>query len=130
MDFADAPEHAAFRAELRAWLEANLSDDLKVEDAQDQRISPDREILQNGISWQKEYGGRGASFMQQVIFDEEYFRARAPILPCASGLGLLGPTLIHWGTEEQKKRHLPKILSADEIWCQGYSEPGAGSDLA
>src|SRR5258708_16847887 len=83
-----------------------------------------------GRSWSKEYGGRGASFMQQVIYDEEYFRARAPILPCASGLGLLGPTLIHWGTEEQKKRHLPRILSADEIWCQGYSEPGAGSDLA
>jgi alkylation response protein AidB-like acyl-CoA dehydrogenase len=144
MDFADAPEHAAFRAEFRAWLEANLTDDLKVEDAQDQRISPDRDILEKriawqkrmhaagwvGISWPKEYGGRGASFMQQVIFDEEYFRARAPILPCASGLGLLGPTLIHWGTEEQKKRHLPRILSADEIWCQGYSEPGAGSDLA
>jgi alkylation response protein AidB-like acyl-CoA dehydrogenase len=144
MDFADAPEHATFRAELRAWLEANLTDDLKVEDAQDQRISPDRDILEKriawqkkmheagwvGISWPKEYGGRGASFMQQVIFDEEYFRARAPILPCASGLGLLGPTLIHWGTEEQKKRHLPRILSADEIWCQGYSEPGAGSDLA
>jgi alkylation response protein AidB-like acyl-CoA dehydrogenase len=83
-----------------------------------------------GLSWPKEYGGRGASFMQQVIYDEEYFRARAPILPCASGLGLLGPTLIHWGTEEQKRRHLPRILSADEIWCQGYSEPGAGSDLA
>jgi len=144
MDFADSPEHAEFRREFRAWLDANLPDDLKVEDAQDQRISPDRDILQKriawqkrmhaagwvGLSWPKEYGGRGASFMQQVIYDEEYFRARAPILPCASGLGLLGPTLIHWGTEEQKKRHLPRILSADEIWCQGYSEPGAGSDLA
>jgi alkylation response protein AidB-like acyl-CoA dehydrogenase len=144
MDFADSPEHAAFRAALRAWLDANLTDDLKVEDAQDQRIAPDRPTFEKriawqkkmhaagwvGISWPKEYGGRGAGFMQQVIFDEEYFRARAPILPCASGLGLLGPTLIHWGTEEQKTRHLPKILSADEIWCQGYSEPGAGSDLA
>jgi alkylation response protein AidB-like acyl-CoA dehydrogenase len=144
MDFADAPEHAGFRAELRAWLEANLSEDLQVEDAQDQRVSPDRATLEKrivwqkkmyaagwvGISWPKEYGGRGANFMQQVIFDEEYFRARAPILPCMVGLNLLGPTLIHWGTEEQKKRYLPKILSADEIWCQGYSEPGAGSDLA
>jgi alkylation response protein AidB-like acyl-CoA dehydrogenase len=144
MDFADSPEHAEFRAEFRAWLDANLPDDLKVEDAQDQRISSDRDILVKriawqkkmhaagwvGISWPKEYGGRGANFMQQVIWDEEYFRARAPILPCASGIGLLGPTLIHWGTEEQKTRHLPKILSADEIWCQGYSEPGAGSDLA
>ena len=126
MDFADTPEHAAFRREFRAWLEANLTDDLKVEDAQDQRVSPDRETLEKriawqkkmhaagwvGISWPKEYGGRGASFMQQVIFDEEYFRARAPILPGTVGMSLLGPTLIHWGTEEQKKRYLPKILSA------------------
>ena len=83
-----------------------------------------------GMSWPKEYGGRGAGFMQQVIFDEEYFRARAPVLPSASGLNLLGPTLIHWGTEEQKQRHLPRILNADELWCQGYSEPDAGGDLA
>jgi len=90
MDFADSPEHAEFRREFRAWLEANLPDDLKVEDAQDQRISPDREILEKriawqkkmnaagwvGLSWPKEYGGRGANFMQQVIYDEEYFRWR------------------------------------------------------
>ena len=144
MDFADVPEDAAFRREFRAWLDANLTDDLKVEDAQDQRVSPDRETLERrrawqkkmhaagwiGIAWPKDYGGRGAGFMQQVIFDEEYFRARAPILPGTVGMNLLGPTLIHWGTEEQKKRYLPKILSCDEIWCQGYSEPGAGSDLA
>src|SRR6185312_17292252 len=126
MDFADAPEHAEFRREFRAWLEANLTDDLKVEDASDSRVAPDRETLERrrawqkkmhaagwvGISWPKEYGGRGAGFMQQVIFDEEYFRARAPVLPTANALGLLGPTLIHWGTEEQKQRHLPLILSA------------------
>ena len=119
------PSTPQFRREFRAWLEANLSEDLKVEDAQDQRISPDREILEKriawqkkmhaagwvGISWPKEYGGRGANFMQQVIFDEEYFRAHAPILPCQSAINLLGPTLIHWGTEAQKTRHLPKILS-------------------
>jgi alkylation response protein AidB-like acyl-CoA dehydrogenase len=68
--------------------------------------------------------------MEQVIFDEEYFRARAPVLPTASALNLLGPTLIHWGMEDQKKQHLPRILSADELWCQGYSEPDAGGDLA
>src|SRR5205807_734549 len=144
MDFADSPDHAEFRREFRAWLDANLPDDLKVEDAQEQRVSPDRDTLEKrrawqkkmqaagwvGLSWPKEYGGRGASFMQQVIFDEEYFRARAPILPGTVGMSLLGPTLIHWGTEAQKKRYLPKILSCDEIWCQGYSEPGAGSDLA
>src|SRR5712692_8887603 len=144
MDLSDAPEHAACRRGFRELREVDLTEDLNVEDAQDQRISPDREILVKriawqkkmhaagwvGISWPKEYGGRGANFMQQVIWDEEYFRVRAPILPCQSGLNLLGPTLIHWGNEEQKTRHLPKILSADEIWCQGYSEPGAGSDLA
>ena len=144
MDFADAPEHAAFRREFRDWLEANLSDNLRVEDAQDQRIAPDRAILDQriawqkkmhaagwvGISWPKEYGGRGADFMQQVIFDEEYFRAHAPILPGHSAIGLLGPTLIQLGTEAQKKRHLPAILAGDERWCQGFSEPGAGGDLA
>ncbi|HML11483.1 MAG TPA: acyl-CoA dehydrogenase family protein [Stellaceae bacterium] len=113
MDFADAPEHAAFRREFRAWLGANLTDDLKVEDAQDSRVAPDRETLEKrvawqkkmyaagwvGISWPKEYGGRGASFIQQVIFDEEYFRAHAPILPGHSAINLLGPTLIQLGTE-------------------------------
>ncbi|HEX5321549.1 MAG TPA: acyl-CoA dehydrogenase family protein, partial [Stellaceae bacterium] len=144
MDFADAPEHAEFRREFRAWLEANLTDDLKVEDASDSRVAPDRETLEKriawqkkmhaagwvGISWPKEYGGRGASFIQQVIFDEEYFRAHAPILPGHSAIGLLGPTLIQLGTEAQKKRHLPAILAGDERWCQGFSEPGAGGDLA
>ena len=144
MDFADSSEHAAFRAEFRQWLEKNLPAEICIDDAADQRVAPDRATLEKriawqkkmhaagwvGISWPKEYGGRGASFMQQVIFDEEYFRARAPVLPAASALNLLGPTLIHWGTEEQKKRHLPRILSADELWCQGYSEPDAGGDLA
>jgi alkylation response protein AidB-like acyl-CoA dehydrogenase len=144
MDFADSPEHAAFRAEFRRWLEQNLRDDIKVDDAADQRVAPDRETLEKrvawqkrmhaagwvGISWPSDYGGRGASFMQQVIFDEEYFRARAPVLPGNVGLNLFGPTLIHWGSEEQKKRYLPRILAAEELWCQGYSEPGAGSDLA
>jgi alkylation response protein AidB-like acyl-CoA dehydrogenase len=144
MDFADAPDHAEFRREFRAWLEANLTDDLKVEDASDSRVAPDRETLERriawqkkmhaagwvGISWPKEYGGRGASFIQQVIFDEEYFRAHAPILPGHSALNLLGPTLIQLGTEAQKKRHLPAILAGDERWCQGFSEPGAGGDLA
>src|SRR2546421_11643743 len=125
MDFADSPEHAEFRRELRAWLAANLTDDLKVEDAQDQRIAPDREILQKriawqkkmhaagwvGLSWPKEYGGRGARFMQQVIYDEEYFRAPAPILPCASGLRPLGPPPVPRGNEEAKKRHLPGVPS-------------------
>ncbi|HEX3953988.1 MAG TPA: acyl-CoA dehydrogenase [Stellaceae bacterium] len=144
MDFADAPEHAAFRREFRDWLDANLTDDLKVEDASDSRVAPDLETLEKriawqkkmyaagwvGISWPKEYGGRGASFIQQVIFDEEYFRAHAPILPGHSALNLLGPTLIQLGTEAQKKKHLQRILAGEERWCQGFSEPGAGGDLA
>src|SRR5579875_819993 len=144
MDFADSPEQAAFRAEVRRWLAANLPPELCVDDAADQRVAPNRETLAQricwqktmhaagwvGISWPKEYGARGASLIEQVIFDEEYARARAPILPGASGLNLLGPTLIHWGTPAQKKRFLPPILAADELWCQGYSEPDAGADLA
>ena len=120
MDFADSPEHAAFRAEFRRWLEANLPPEICVDDAADQRVAADRETLEKriawqkrmhaagwvGISWPKEYGGRGASFMEQVIFDEEYFRARAPVLPKASALNLLGPTLIHWGTEEPARSPL------------------------
>jgi alkylation response protein AidB-like acyl-CoA dehydrogenase len=144
MDFADSPEHAAFRAEFRQWLERNLPPELCVDDAQDQRIAPDRATLEKrkawqkkmnaagwvGITWPKEYGGRGAGLMEQVIYNEEYAAARAPILPAQSGINLLGPTLIHWGTQEQKARHLPRILDADELWCQGFSEPGAGGDLA
>jgi alkylation response protein AidB-like acyl-CoA dehydrogenase len=144
MDFADSPEDAAFRAEFRRWLEHNLPPEICVDDAQDQRVAPDRETLQQriawqrrmnaagwvGIAWPKDYGGRGAGPMQQAIYNEEYARARAPILPAASGLNLLGPTLIHWGTDAQKAQHLPRILNADELWCQGFSEPGAGGDLA
>jgi alkylation response protein AidB-like acyl-CoA dehydrogenase len=144
MDFSDTPEQAAFRTEVRGWLAANLPDEIRVDDAADQRIAPDRAVLAKriawqkcmhaagwvGLSWPKEFGGRGASFIQQIIFDEEYTAARAPVLPAMSGLNLLGPTLIHWGSEAQKQRFLPPILSADELWCQGYSEPGAGADLA
>src|SRR5207244_11260420 len=122
MDFADSPEHAAFRSEFRHWLDANLPPEICVDDAADQRVAPDRETLEKriawqktmhaagwvGISWPKEYRGRGADFMQQGIFDEEYFRARAPILPTASAPHMLGPTLIHSGPEEQKSDTLPR----------------------
>ena len=83
-----------------------------------------------GISWPVEYGGRGAALMEQIIYDEECFRARAPVLPGNSGIGMIGPGLIERGSEAHKRRFVPRILSADDIWCQGFSEPGAGSDLA
>ncbi len=82
------------------------------------------------MGWPKKYGGQDADVMRQTIVNEEMVLARAPGLVGASGLGMLGPTLIQLGTEEQKRRYLPKILTAEEIWCQGYSEPGSGSDLA
>src|SRR5215475_5466897 len=83
-----------------------------------------------GIDWPKEYGGRGASILQTIVYHQELARARAPLPFIGSGLSLVGPTLMHWGTEDQKQRFNPKALTGEEIWCQGYSEPGAGSDLA
>ena len=144
MDFSLTPAEEAFRDELREWLAKHLTDDLKIDDPSDDRVASDRETFERrrrwqrkmaeagwvGISWPKDYGGRGASIMEQAIFEEEYYRARGPILPGYSGVMLCGPTIIHMGSEAQKKRFLPRILTADDIWCQGYSEPNAGSDLA
>jgi alkylation response protein AidB-like acyl-CoA dehydrogenase len=143
MDFEEAPEHQAFRREFRAWLAKHLPADLCLDDPADDRVAPDRETFERrrawqktmhaagwvGIAWPKEHGGSGASITERVIWDEEYSRARAPVLP-GMGLNLVGPTIIHWGTDEQKQRYLPRILAAEEIWAQGFSEPGAGSDLA
>ncbi len=144
MDFEYTPEQEAFRARVRTWLEQNLPPDLCIDDPMDERIAPNREVFEKrrawqhklaaagwvGLSWPKEYGGSEAHLIEQVIFDEEYFKARAPVLPGYSGVSLFGPTLMQWGTPEQKSKYLPRILPADDVWCQGYSEPGAGSDLA
>jgi alkylation response protein AidB-like acyl-CoA dehydrogenase len=143
MDFNFGPEDEAFRKEFRAWLEKNrperplsevdaLGDD-DDEDTWQRNLAWYRKLASGGwtgIDWPKEYGGRGASILQTIVYNQELARARAPLPYVGSGLGLIGPTLMHWGTEEQKRRYLPKILSGDEIWCQGYSEPNAGSDLA
>ncbi|MBO9520866.1 MAG: acyl-CoA dehydrogenase family protein [Nocardioidaceae bacterium] len=143
MDLTDTAEDKAFRAEVRAWLEDNLVGEFaalkglggpgKDLEAHDERLEWDRHLAQHGwtgIGWPTSYGGRGLSLMQQVIFHEEYARANAPSRVNHLGEELLGPTLIAFGTEEQKARFLPKILSVEELWCQGYSEPDAGSDLA
>jgi alkylation response protein AidB-like acyl-CoA dehydrogenase len=144
VDFEYTAEQQEFRQRVRAWLRDNLPDDLKIDDAMDERVAPNREVFERrrawqrrladagwvGLSWPREFGGSAAGLIEQVIFEEEYARARAPVLPGYSGVGLCGPTLMHWGSDAQKKRFLPRILNGDDIWCQGYSEPGAGSDLA
>jgi len=144
VDFEYTAEQQAFRKEFRGWLEAHLPPDLCLDDPADDRVAATRETLERrrawqktmhaagwvGITWPKEYGGRGAGLIERIIWDEECAAARAPVLPGSMWLNLVGPTLIHWGSDEQRSRHLPGILNADEIWCQGFSEPGAGSDLA
>lgn len=139
MDLNLTPDETRFRDELRAWLTANVPTDWdeKREETLEARFDYlkawQRKLYDGGwagISWPKEFGGRGASHMQQAIFYEEMARAGAPPMANVLGLGLVGPTLIAFGTQAQKKRYLSKILSAEEIWCQGFSEPNAGSDLA
>jgi alkylation response protein AidB-like acyl-CoA dehydrogenase len=139
VDLRDTPEEAAFRAELRAWLDANLPEDRRGSRGGAQRFGESfyrdwsRALYDAGyagLTWPKEYGGAGAPYSFQAIFLEESARAQAPSHVGVIGLGMAGPTIMAHGTEEQKQRHLSKILSAEEIWCQGFSEPGAGSDLA
>ncbi len=141
MDFKLSPEEEAFRDRLRRWLEVNAPGDwtklrtrLATREEQIAFLKGWQRRLYEagyvGLHWPKEYGGRGATIMEQAIFYEEMARARAPELPNVIGLDMAGPAIIHHGTEAQKKRYPPKILSAEEIWCQGFSEPNAGSDLA
>ena len=143
MDLTYSQEDEAFRAEVRSWLEEHLGGEFshlrgkggpgREHEAHDERIEWDRHLAKHGwtcIGWPEEYGGRGLPLFQQVIFHEEYARANAPARVNHLGEELLGPTLIAFGTDEQKQRFLPKIAAVEEFWCQGYSEPGAGSDLA
>lgn len=141
MDFDLAPQEEAFRQELRSWLATHPLEgyDPEVflhldEDARFAiQLAWQKQLYRAGwvgIHWPKAYGGRGATVMEQTIYLQEMVRARMPEVANMMGIRIAGPTLIHWGTEEQKQRYIPTILSGDEIWCQGYSEPGAGSDLA
>lgn len=135
MDLSYTPAEERFRAELRAWLAANppgeeperLDDWVAYGKAWQRRLY---EAGWCGVHWPKQYGGRGASVIEQIIFQEEMARARTPLLINLAGLTMGGPVLIAHGTDAQKRRHLQAILAADEIWCQGFSEPNAGSDLA
>jgi alkylation response protein AidB-like acyl-CoA dehydrogenase len=137
VDFELDQSEKAFRDEVRAWLKANAPKDDSSETSQGTLIANRRawqkklnEAGYVGITWPKEYGGRGAGFMEQLIFNDEMIVAQTPEPINVIGLGMGGPVVIAHGTEEQKKRYLPPLLSAEEIWCQGFSEPDAGSDLS
>jgi alkylation response protein AidB-like acyl-CoA dehydrogenase len=140
VDFNLSAAEVAFRDALRAWLERHCPRDWEKtrqalgREARAQALIDWQRRLHAagyvGLHWPVAYGGRGGSVMEQVIFYEEMARARAPELANAIGLDMAGPALMVHGTEEQKRLHLPRILSADHIFCQGFSEPGAGSDLA
>src|SRR5262245_61222411 len=143
MDFTLTPEQQSFRAEVRDWLETNLRGDWVARVRQGAEVPrPEAyELLRDwqrrmheagfvGLTWPKEYGGRGLTFMEEMILHEEMALHRAPGVLNILAIGMAGPTIIAYGNEEQKKRYLAKMLSCEEIWCQGYSEPNAGSDLA
>jgi alkylation response protein AidB-like acyl-CoA dehydrogenase len=143
MDFSDSPDEAAFRAEARGWLAANLPGSAERQ-AMGYGVADEAAALALAkvwqarkadagwacIHWPKEYGGRGASAIQRLIFEDEERRVGAPTGFFEIGLGMAGPTLRAYATDEQKARYLPKMLRGEEIWCQLFSEPAAGSDLA
>ncbi|HEX5614652.1 MAG TPA: acyl-CoA dehydrogenase family protein [Acidimicrobiia bacterium] len=143
MDLRFTPAQEAFRADARAWLESRLGGRFAVvrgrggpgdeHELFDERWAWEQELGRDGwigLSWPAAYGGREASLVEQVVFYEEYARAGGPGRVGIVGEGLLGPTLVHFGDDDQCRRFLPGILAGTEIWCQGYSEPDAGSDLA
>lgn len=149
MDFAYTPEDEAFRAELLEWLDKNLAPFLEEWSGVDDDAGPagGSGVLQSmerrrawqrklnegrwaAITWPEEWGGRDATATQSMIYSEEMARARTPGIYNANGLWQIGPMIIRWGTDEQKDQWVPNILNADDHWCQGFSEPEAGSDLA
>ncbi len=137
MDLRYTPEQRAFRAQARAWLEANVPrQPLASFDTRagfEAHRAWEAKLQAGGwavVSWPVEYGGRGANLLEWLIFEEEYYRAGAPRRVNQNGIFLLGPTLMEFGTKEQKARYLPKMASSEEVWAQGWSEPNAGSDMA
>lgn len=135
MDLSLTPAELEFRDEVREWLAANRPgpEPGDTEAAIDHRLAWQRTLFDagySGIAWPREHGGRGATQMEQAIFNEEMVRARAPAPVNIIGLVMGGPVVITRGSDEQRARFLAPILSGEEIWCQGFSEPNAGSDLA
>ena len=143
MDLRDTPEEAAFRLEVRTWLAENLPPGWRTPrfvepDGAEERVAFlkdwQRKLYEGGwagLDWPKEYGGRGIGVVESLIFSEEYHRVRAPDMTNLSvGMALVGPTVIACGADWQKERFLEPILRGEEVWCQGFSEPNAGSDLA
>jgi alkylation response protein AidB-like acyl-CoA dehydrogenase len=142
MNFDFSEREEAFRKEVRAWLERNLPDDLRgkafaasradVEEVRRLRVwqKTMAEAGYVGMDWPREFGGRGAPITEMVILYQEMARAESPQIVNRGGVSMLGPTLMKLGTPEQQKRFLPRIRTAEDLWCQGFSEPNAGSDLA
>jgi len=136
VDLTWSESEEAFRAEARAWLEANVPRDLPSGDTREgftRHLEWERLLFENRwavVSWPEEYGGRGATLWEWLIFEEEYYRAGGPQRVTQNGIFLLAPAVFEFGTPEQRARILPRMAAAEELWCQGWSEPNAGSDLA
>ena len=140
MDLSYPPEAEQFRKEIRTWLEDHLPEgwfepDFELKGADRARFNEEwvRQLYEGGwicASWPKEYGGKGLSIMENVVLAEEFARAKAPLRADFFGDTLVGPTILQWGTEEQKQEFLPQIMKGEVRWCQGFSEPNSGSDLA
>ena len=144
MDLDDTPQQAAYRAQVRSWLEEHSSEapELRARGAsseeEEAQVIAERRAWQGklaegglaGVTWPKEYGGQGLGPIEQVICGQEIARAKVPGILDSIGVGMLGPTIIAHGSEEQKSRYLGPLLHGDEVWCQLFSEPAAGSDLA
>ncbi|WP_197513542.1 acyl-CoA dehydrogenase family protein, partial [Mycobacterium sp. E2462] len=141
MDFSYPAKVERFRVELRDWLSANLTDELVAARRPTGRDDAAFELLRGwnrtmaeagwaAVSWPREYGGRGATVLEQLVYTEETTRARVPVALNIIGLNNIAPAIMQYGTHDQKRTLLPRMMRADDIWCQGMSEPEAGSDLA
>src|SRR3954451_23553793 len=132
MDLNDTPELAEYRTKVRAWLDEHKAEAPERDDVPARR-EWQRTLAEGGlaaVTWPAEYGGQGLGPLHQVVVNQEISRAGVPGLFDVIGVGMLGPTVIAHGSEDQKQRHLASMLAGEEVWCQLFSEPAAGSDLA